>query len=368
MRFVNTARGNLTFQSVDIVTPGPPPHYVAHVYDSRAAGAAGGLEAAVAAADFGPGWRLRPGDVLVLSPDGGGLTVHPDDGTTVEFVREGDGRFVPVPPSGREWQAIVAFEGGRLEASLDGGTVKTFLPAVEPGLYLLAVVRGIDGKHLRLVREQDRLTWIESSTGASIEITRQGLVQWRKPSSWDRIVLLRDSSDRAVIFRYDNQDRLRETVDSGRERFLLRHDGRGNLLGVDPAARGSLLDVAYHPDGSVKSVRRHRSRVRFSYDVAARQTAVRGDGGGETIYRHDELGATIEVSGSRREELVLLDPGTFDTLPLQDVTCDEIEPEIGFCQASGSPARRASSAVWEVGAEEAEGEGEAATGLTATSC
>lgn len=336
VRFVNSSCGNLTFQWVDLALPGPVHLTVGHVYDSSWVGATG-LAAEVAAADFGPGWRLRPGDFLILGPDGTSLTLYPDDGTHLDFVRRERGTYVPRQLDSSTWGPISALGDGGLQAAVVDGSIKVFRPSSRAGLYLLSEIRDPSGEALRLVRDADRITQIEGSSGPLVEFTRQGLILGKQPSGFDRIVLIRDTIHRGVIFRYDNSGALSETVTPRSERFALEYDKARRLV----AARGPLgermLGVTYGTDGRVSQLSRYEEWLSFQYDPQAGRTLVVARDGGQTTYLHDSSGRT--APGIRPREAPSEDErSSTDTLDEGDnpmeKTCEDYGSDWGYCDAS----------------------------------
>ena len=295
VRFVNTSLGNLTFEWRDIVLPGALAFHVGRIYDSEWVEARGGA-GLFASADFGPGWRLRPGDFILESLDGSDLTLYPDNGTKIEFKRVSGGAFRLRLEGPGPWQEIVPGESGTLLARLPAGVIKTFSTGTLVGLYLLQEIRDANGNWLRLSWRNDRLQRVENSAGAFVEVVREAGRNF--PS--ERVVAIQDSAGRTVHFRYDRGGQLVESAAPGEIRTAFTYDSAGRLSSVFDGAGRLLFGASYNKEGQVDRFRRSSGDIKFRYDPSLGVTTVRSALGNEARFFHDGAGAHLADRRSPR--------------------------------------------------------------------
>ncbi len=296
VRLVNTSRGNLTFEWRDIVLPGALAFHVGRVYDSEWV-EGHGVAGVLTRGDFGPGWRLRPGDFLLVSRAGASLTLYPDTGTSIEFERGPGGSFRLQVDAPGPWIEIVPAANGRLEAKLRGGVRKTFAPGVRRGLYLLETIRDPNGNWLRLSWHNDQLQRVENDAGAFVEVVRAGKRNASRShdSAGDRVTEIRDSAERTVHFHYDRAGNLIDTLAPGEIRTAFTYGPVGRLSSVSDGMGRLLFGATYDQEGRVKRFRRYPGDIEFRYEKSSASTIVRSALGYETGYFHDNIGRTIRI-------------------------------------------------------------------------
>ncbi len=280
LRFVNTSRGNLTFDWVVFLLPPTLRAHVGRVYDSGdAAGVPMGSEET--AGDFGAGWRMVPGDRILASPGEPRLRLYRDDGTERDCLPREGGDYLCADDGEEGPIRISPTPDGGLVATLDGGLTRTFSPSGSGGMFRLSEIRSPEGDWAHLTYRDDRLVLLEDSGDGRIEViheeldgTRPGLV---------RVTELRDETGRAVRLRYGTGGELIEAATFRAGGFLLDYDEVGRLSRLASIHDGDLLRARYGPEGRLEHLDTPERGYRFHSDEARGTTEMEtGDG-----LRHD---------------------------------------------------------------------------------
>ncbi|MFQ5844942.1 MAG: DUF6531 domain-containing protein, partial [Planctomycetota bacterium] len=284
VHFVNTSRGSLSFQWIDLVMPGRFPFPVARVYEGGSPGLSGPGPAR--AAEFGPRWSLRPGGAILALRGAGEMLLHDDDGREVLFLRREEGLYRPAPSSGRaRWRRLAVAADGTIDATDDTGALYRFEPTRDPAHYVLAERIDPAGHRVRFVRRDGLLERLETDEGEFVELVRDptpslGSARLARPA---RVRALRDSRGRSVRFLYDAAGRLEQVVTLEGERFAIASDLAGRLVSITHASGDPVLSVSYGADGRVERLRAKGSEWRYAYDGPGGPAIVKAAGGSEEV-------------------------------------------------------------------------------------
>jgi len=333
--FVNTATGHLSFQWVDLYVGGPLPLVVGRAYDSRRT-MIDSIAKREKDTDFGPGWRIIPGDTVTYHRGTNELVLHSDSGTDLRFSLDNDSEcFLPLDSLDSAVEQVCLADNMNIIAYLRGQIVEVFSASQEPNTYVL---RGMqkDDHWWHFYRINNQLLRIENERGYLVDFTRKGATAHDRAQGTGRVVAIADSERRGSKFKYDIAGRLTEVGVSEGPDLRLHYDAHDRLTSVDGYHKQFYLSAEYSMLGRVTALYSADEQLGFQYDDLRHITFVRSKGV-QLKVTHSSSGAVTRMERLGQSQGKLSSSGPFDS------TIELVEGggpcgEGGYCPANMSGA------------------------------
>lgn len=270
IRYVNSARGNLTFVRRDLVAVGRIPIVIARVYDSsRSTGS-----------DFGSGWHLSLAEFIVRNPDGS-LTYLEDSASELRLIRGGSG-YVLARPGPTDIASIEA-RGDAVSVTHRNGWSKQF-EKIDDRLALTGI-RDPHGNILSIRYRGQKISRIEAQDGRFVDVERG-------PSG--RVNRITDDQGRTVSYAYGGRGQLATVSDLGGNSWRHDYDHLGRLERIIDPRGVTTVVAAFDSMSRVKKV--SILGAEFEYKYAASETFIKDNANRVTRVAHNRDGLATLVS------------------------------------------------------------------------
>ncbi|MCJ8273803.1 MAG: DUF6531 domain-containing protein, partial [Psychrosphaera sp.] len=260
--FVNTTRGNLSFERRDDVVLGAYPIKMARIYDSSRTDTA----------DFGRGWYLTLSETISKQSDGS-LLYRDNNAGEQKLALGASSNF-----------QVSLVSDNQMQITQRSGQVKTFEKTGE--YYRLATIKDALGNGLELVYQNGQLQKVVGQNGRFVVITRDDN---------GYITKITDDNDRTVQYRY-KKDLLTTMTDLGGQQWQYKYSGKDLLKRVSDPEGHKAAAFKYGPQGRVVESNIRGNKQNYQYQDG--YTVVSDAKNNSTTFSYNSSGVTYSVTNA----------------------------------------------------------------------